>query len=162
MLKLSFKKSISHAMIVICVIISIIGFIMPNFQFMYSFHSDALSYGIIDFLMQSVLFQFLHGGIIHLLANSYFLFIAGPSLEARMSKNNFLLFFILTTIFIVIALLLFSEPNSRTLGISGFCSALLAYLCVDLYTTRHPQTYEMITLLVINIAIGLMNGISFV
>lgn len=156
------EKSLSHTLIFLCIVISIIGFVNPDFQRNYSFHDNALEMGFTSLTMQTVLFQFLHGGILHLLANSYFLYIAGPSVEARMSKNQFLFFFLSTTIFIVIALLLFAEKNTLTLGISGFCTALLAYLSIDLYTTRHPQTNEMITMLIVNIALGLASGISFV
>ncbi len=156
------NKYISHALIILCAIVSVIGFVHLPFQYLYAFHWNALSYGVFDFLMQSILFQFLHGNFLHLLANSYFLYSAGPALEARMSRNQFLYFFTSTTIFLVIALLIFSTPGTITLGISGFCSALLAYLCVDLYTIRHPQAQEMMILLAINIAIGIFAGISFV
>lgn len=156
------NKYVSHTLIAICIIVSVIGFVHEPFRYLYAFHWNALSYGVFDFLMQSVLFQFLHGNLLHLFANSYFLYSAGPALEARMSRHQFLYFFASTTIFLVVALLIFSAPGTITIGISGFCSALLAYLCVDLYTIRHPQAQEMLILLIINIVIGLFAGISFV
>ena len=40
--------------------------------------------------------------------------------------------------------------------------ALLSYLWIDLYTTRHPMASQILVMLVINIAIGLTGNISFV
>jgi membrane associated rhomboid family serine protease len=68
-------------------------------------------------LVQVLLFQFLHGGIIHLLMNSYFLYSAGPEVEARMSRDRYTWFFVTATIFVAIALLIF-QPYATTIGIS--------------------------------------------
>lgn len=162
MIKFSPQKSISHALIIICALVSIIGFININFLNQFSLHSFALQEGIYALISQSTLFQFLHGNFLHLFMNSYFLFSAGPEVEARMSKNNFLYFFVSTTIFIVVAFLLFSSGFSHVVGISGFCMALLAYLAIDLYSTRHPAFNNIIMMLVINIGIGFLPGISFI
>ena len=94
------NKYVSHTLIAICIIVSVIGFVHEPFRYLYAFHWNALSYGVFDFLMQSVLFQFLHGNLLHLFANSYFLYSAGPALEARMSRHQFLYFFASTTIFL--------------------------------------------------------------
>jgi membrane associated rhomboid family serine protease len=84
--------------------------------------------------------------------NAYFLYTAGIELEARMTQNRFWYFFMTSTIFVVVALLLFS-PGTNTIGISGFCMALLSYLWMDLYTTRHPMQNQILMMLVINIGI---------
>lgn len=162
MLKFQPTKSISHALIIVCVFISIIGFINTSFLNQFSLHSFVLNQGIFSLVSQSALFQFLHANPIHLFMNSYFLFSAGPEVEARMSKNNFLYFFISTTIFIVVAFLLFSPKFSSVLGISGFCMALLSYLAIDLYFIRHRAFNSIIVMLVINIGIGLLPQISFI
>jgi rhomboid protease GluP len=112
-------------------------------------------------ITQICLFQFLHGGIIHLLANSYFLYTAWPELEARMSRDRYTWFFVSSTIFVAIALIIFA-PQSLTIGISGFAMALLSYLWIDLYTTRHPMAMQILMMLAINIGIGLVPGISLV
>ena len=78
-----------------------------------------------------------------------------------MSPGRFRIFFLLNTLFVALALWLFA-PDSLTIGISGFCMALLSYLWIDLYTTRHPMASQILVMLVINIAIGLTGNISFV
>jgi hypothetical protein len=40
--------------------------------------------------------------------------------------------------------------------------ALLSYLWIDLYTTRHPMAPQILAMLAINIGIGLVPGISLV
>jgi membrane associated rhomboid family serine protease len=93
--------------------------------------------------------------------NSFFLYQAGPEVETRMSRSRFLAFFVTNTLFVAVALW-FLSPFSLTIGISGFCMALLAYLWIDLSTTRHPLAPQILTMLLINIAFGLFGGISFV
>jgi len=58
------------------------------------------------FGIQVLLFQFLHGNMLHLFMNSYFLYSAGPEVEARMSRDRYTWFFITSTIFIATALLI--------------------------------------------------------
>jgi membrane associated rhomboid family serine protease len=71
-------------------------------------------------------------------------------------------FFLLGTLFVASALYIFTSPQTLTIGISGFCMALLAYLWIDLHTTRHPMANQILIMLVINIALGLSGNISFV
>ena len=143
-------------------IISCIGFIFPTFQGTYGFSRDAFIDGdYTRLVLQVVLFQFLHANFLHLFMNSYFLISAGPTLEARMSENRFLSFFIGSSIFIAIALFFFA-PFTVTIGISGFCMALLSYLWMDLQRIRHPMANQVLIMLAINIGIGLVPGISLV
>ena len=78
-----------------------------------------------------------------------------------MSRDRYTWLFITSTIFVAIALLIFA-PQSLTIGISGFCMAILSYLWIDLYTTRHPMAGQILAMLAINIGIGLIPGISLV
>jgi membrane associated rhomboid family serine protease len=111
--------------------------------------------------VQVILFQFLHGNMMHLLANTYFLYTAGPMVESRMSRDRFLWFFMGTTVFLAICLHLFS-PWSVTIGISGLCMALLSYLWIDLYTAKHPMANQILIMLALNIGLGFVGNISFV
>ncbi len=155
-------RSFSHLLIVICAVISLIWFIFPQFVSLYGMSGYYLSMGnYISLIVQISLFQFLHGGILHLLANSYFLYTAGPELEARMSRDRYTWFFVSSTLFVAVALLIFA-PQSLTIGISGFAMALLSYLWIDLYTTRHPMASQILMMLAINIGIWLVPGISLV
>ena len=156
------KKSFSHLLIVFCIIIASAGFLMPtlvNSFGMNRYYLMLWDYGSLG--IQILLFQFLHGSILHLFMNSYFLYSAGPEVEARMSRDRFTWFFVTSTIFVAIALLIF-QPLTNTIGISGFCMALLSYLWIDLYTTRHPMASQILVMLAINIGIWLVPGISLV
>ncbi len=93
--------------------------------------------------------------------NAYFLYQAGPEIESRMSPMRYRAFFLLNTLFVAVCLWFFA-PLSTTIGISGFCMALLSYLWIDLYTTRHPMANQILIMLVINIALGFTGNISFV
>jgi membrane associated rhomboid family serine protease len=145
---------LSYILIGISVIIAICGFVIPGFQDRFGMNQFSLMDGkYIQFIVQIILFQFLHGDILHLLMNSYFLYTAGPMVESRMSRDRFLWFFAATTIFLTICLSLFS-PNATTIGISGFCMALLSYLWIDLYTAKHPMANQILIMLVLNIGLG--------
>ncbi len=156
------SKYISHFLIIVCVIVAIAWFIFPNFIGYFGLHKIPLIYETIPYIAwQIIFFQFLHGNILHLLMNSYFLYTAGPEVESRMSRSRFIAFFVSSTLFTALSLYIFA-PNSLTIGISGFCMALLSYLWVDLSRIHHPMANQILIMLVINIAIGLTPGISFV
>ncbi len=156
------QKSFSHLLIVFCVIIASAGFLLPDLISHYAMHGYYLMYwDYTTLVVQILLFQFLHGSLLHLFLNGYFLYSAWPELEARMSRDRYTWFFITTTIFVAIALLVF-QPYVNTIGISGFCMAILSYLWIDLYTTRHPMASQILVMLAINIGIGLVPGISLV
>lgn len=156
------QKSQSHFLICLCVVISIFGFILPGLKLQFWLHSNVFDLWIFAIISQSLLFQFFHSEIFHLLFNLYFLYIAGPEVEARMNKNQFFYFFIFTTIFCVISLWIFTS-NSITIGISGFCLALLAYIVLDLYSIKHHSFVYFAFLLAFNLSTWIIiSGISFV
>jgi membrane associated rhomboid family serine protease len=72
------------------------------------------------------------------------------------------MFFLLNTFFVAIALWFLTPSYVVTIGISGFCNALLAYLWIDLHTTRHPMANQLLFWLVVNIIIGFTGNISLV
>ncbi len=155
------SRSLSHALILIMAIVSLIWFADGRIIQVFGFHFVGLSLAHIPALIASIVsFQFLHGGLLHLALNSMFLYQAGPEVESRMSRTRFIQFFISSTLFVALALALFSD--ALTIGMSGFCMALLSYLWIDLYTTRHPMANQIFAMLVINILIGLSGNISFV
>lgn len=155
------SRYLSHAMIVVMVLVSLVGFVNDRIVQIFGFHFSGLSPDMIPSLISStVLFQFLHGNTLHLMMNSLFLYQAWPEIESRMSRTHFIRFFVSSTIFVAIALALFSSGN--TIGMSGFCMALLSYLWIDLYTTRHPLANQILIMLALNILLGLSGNISFV
>jgi predicted PurR-regulated permease PerM len=78
-----------------------------------------------------------------------------------MTKRDFFQFFLYGTLFVAASLWVLA-PHSLTIGISGFCMALLSYLYMDLQRIRHPMAEQVLIMLVINILLGLTGNISFV
>lgn len=110
--------------------------------------------------IQFLLYQFLHGGLLHLLSNSFFLSIFGNQLEALIGRNRFMLFFVLNTVFVGISLLFLASGN--TIGISGFAMAILAYIFLELRSRRNPEYRSAGVFLFINVAIGFTGNISLI
>ncbi|MDD2891548.1 MAG: rhomboid family intramembrane serine protease [Candidatus Gracilibacteria bacterium] len=113
-----------------------------------------------EFIIQFLLYQFLHGGILHLLSNSFFIYLFGNQVESILGRNKFILFFLLNTVFVGISLLFFAHGN--TIGISGFAMAILAYIFLELKSQRNPEYRSAGVFLFINIAIGFTGNISLV
>jgi membrane associated rhomboid family serine protease len=83
-------------------------------------------------LVNVITHQFLHGGVMHLLGNMFFLIVCGFAVEAAVGHRGFLLFYLLSG---VAGGLLhsFSDPQSITplIGASGAISGVMAmYLAV--------------------------------
>ena len=74
---------------------------------------------------------FLHGGIIHLIGNLYFLWVFGDNTEDVLGKRDYLLLITIATITGHIAHIL-SAPGSTVpcVGASGGISGILAYYCL--------------------------------
>lgn len=148
-------------------ILVILSFLLTGMSF---FAGNILIYGMnsfflaqwhyLDFTIQLLLYQFLHGGILHLLSNSLFLYIFGNQVEKILWRNGFIIFFLLNTIFVGTSILFFSSGN--TIGISGFAMAVLAYLFMELRARNNPEHTSAWVFLCINIAIGLTGNISLI
>ncbi len=152
---------VSHALIIIAVIVSFFWFASRDLITSFWLHKIPVSFENFPYILgQIILYQFLHGGLFHILMNSIFLYQAGPEVEARMTRRWFLLFFLGNTFFVALSLWFLS--SGLTIGISGFCMALLSYLYMDLARVRHPMANQVLIMLVINIALWLTGNISFV
>jgi hypothetical protein len=71
-----------------------------------------------------------------------------------------MIFFILNTFFVGIALLFLS--NGNTIGISGFAMAILSYIFLELRSRNNPEYKSAGVFLIINILMGLGGNISLV
>lgn len=157
--KFSPSKSFSHLLIVIMIGVFLLsGHSLVPFLGLHSFGFG--EFRPLVLASQIAGFQFIHGGVLHLIMNSLFLYQAGPEVESRMSKMDFISFFLFSTVFVGVSLFFFSE--GVTIGMSGFCMALLSYLWITLYQLRSPLAWQILFLLVINILVGLDGGVSFV
>ncbi len=74
--------------------------------------------------------MFMHGGIMHILGNMWYLWVFGDNIEGRLGKINFLLFYVFTGLVAAFAQII-NGPNSviPMVGASGAISGVLgAYL----------------------------------
>lgn len=153
-------KSFSNILIVLSFAITGVSFFMGNIL-AYGMNSFFLVQGLyIQVIVQFLLYQFLHGGILHLLSNSFFLYLFGNQVEGLIGRGRFMLFFAFNTLFVGISLLLFA--NGNTIGISGFAMAVLAYIFLELRSRNNPEYRSAGIFLLINIAIGFTGNISLV
>ncbi len=96
---------------------------MPNLFFIH--------FSAFDSIKRLLPHMFIHGGLIHILGNMWFLWIFGDNVEDRMGHLQYLLFYLLGGIFSAIFQGLFSPSSTIPLiGASGAISAVLAaYVC---------------------------------
>ncbi|USN58815.1 MAG: rhomboid family intramembrane serine protease [Candidatus Peribacteria bacterium] len=129
--------SISNILIFISLVFTIGAYIFPNLYVlgMNSYFLDNGAYHI--YLLQFFSSNFIHGGILHLLFNSVFIYYFGNTLELLIGRAKFLLFFVFVVIFNGITLTYLSSGN--TVGISGFAMALLAYYTLELRSKNNPE-----------------------
>lgn len=71
-------------------------------------------------------YMFLHGNLLHLIANMWFLWVFGDNLEARLGGLKFLAFYLLCGLGAgVVYALAMSNPNAEVIGASGAISGVL-------------------------------------
>ena len=106
---------------------------------------------------------FLHIGLVHLLLNSYALYVIGPQVESFYGKTKYTIIYIMSAIFGSLLSILFSDGISA--GASG---AIFGLLGATLYFGYHYRVYldgvlksQIIPLIVMNLALGfILNGID--
>lgn len=154
------KLSFSNLLIIISAIFTAISFIYPNILMlgMNSYFLNTWNYPV--FLVQIRTYSFLHGWILHLISNSLFLYIFWNPVEIIIWRKKFIIFFISSTIFNAILLIIFSSWN--TIGISWFALAVLTYYTLILKSRNNPEYKWWIVAIVINILIWFSSWISFV
>jgi rhomboid protease GluP len=106
---------------------------------------------------------FLHGGILHYAFNTYAIAILGQRLESLIGSVKFAILYILAGLASSLAIVLF-DPYSLTVGASG---AIFGIIGIFIYMVifrkdiiSYAERFEIIKLLVINLIITLIPGIS--
>ena len=154
------NKSFSNILILLSALLTGASFFL-NGMLIYGMNPFFIIQGLYgELVIQFLLYQFLHGGVLHLLFNGFFLYYFGNQVEELIGRNRFIVFFILNTLFVGIALLFFASGN--TIGISGFAMAILAYIFMELRSRNNPEYRSAGVFLFINIAIGFTGNISLV
>lgn len=151
--------SLSNTLVILSIVFTALSYIIPNF-YQFGMNNYFLSQGIYHiYFIQFFTSNFIHGGVLHLLFNSAFVYYFWNQVEQILWYKRYLLFFVWNIFFIGIGLTLLSSGN--TIGISGFALAILTYYTLHLRSIGNPEYTGGITAIVINIAIGLSPGISF-
>lgn len=107
---------------------------------------------------------FLHGGILHLGFNSYFLYVVGRQIESAYGRVRFLALYFLSGLAASIASFALSSANS--IGASGALFGLigawipLLYRNEDILANTRRQIRSIVQVILINLLIGLTPGID--
>jgi membrane associated rhomboid family serine protease len=113
-----------------------------------------------DTVVRFVIFQFLHGGIVHLLSNTLFLWYFGTGVERAMGERRFFAFFVFSTLLVGIAIVAFA--NGPTIGVSGFALAVLTYAALRMKDAGNPEYRGALLFIAINVGFGLVGNVSLV
>ena len=111
-------------------------------------------------LSELVLYSFLHGGVLHLIGNTLMLVYVGGMLEYVIGKKWMIGLFLGTTLLVYGAILLFS--GSPVIGMSGYCLAVFTMYAEIERQRRNPEAKTAYIFIFLNIALGVMSGISLV
>lgn len=155
--------TISNALIIISAIFTLVWVQQMELSSIFGMsHLFLLQGDYLRLAIQFCMYSFLHWGILHLLFNSIFLYFFWNQLESKIWKKWFLFFFLWTTLFNGIALLIFTQVGTVTIWISGFALAILSFYTLLLYERKDAEYKWWITALIINILIGLSAQVSFI
>ena len=100
-----------------------------------------------------IIAAFMHGGIFHILMNSYALYFTGPRIEAALGRSRFLVVYALSALGGGVAGYLLRQPGEAGLGASGAVFGLFGASFV-LAKRLRADTGPITGLLVINLVLG--------
>lgn len=132
------QRTLSLTLVVMSITMTIAASFRPELLY-YAANSMTLYFGLsLDRVLPEVLmYQFLHGGFLHVLMNTFFLLYFGVMLEKHIGIREYFAFFMANTIAVYVAILMFSR--GPVIGISGFCMAILAYTALELRAKGSPE-----------------------
>jgi membrane associated rhomboid family serine protease len=90
--------------------------------------------------LQLVTYQFLHGGVMHILGNMVFLVLTGFAVEAALGSLRFLGFYLLSGVGSALLYALFASSGGMLVGASGSISGVMA-MYVMLFGMRKIQFF---------------------
>lgn len=162
--KIFSKKNpfITHAIMIICMILFIAMYIFGNgsnnIKTLIDFGGNAVIYTKMGDYYRLFTSIFLHAGIFHLLCNMYSLYVLGPQVESFYGKIKYLSVFIISGISGSLLSTALSGNNTISVGASG---AIFGLLGAILYFGYHYRVYlgnvlksQIIPLIILNLAIG--------
>jgi membrane associated rhomboid family serine protease len=126
--------AVTLSLIVICSLVFLLQLLAPGGAYWlyntFAFVPERLFYGDPGAIPGLFTGMFLHGGLLHLLGNMYFLWVFGDNVEDRMNRGLFIAFYLLCGIAAsLIHGAMTLRPEIPTLGASGAISGIMgAYL----------------------------------
>lgn len=111
-------------------------------------------------LAQFFISQLLHGSAMHFLFNALFLYYFWNTLEKLYWSRFLLAFFVFCAVWLGLLITFLSSWN--TVWMSWFVLWVLSFYTLDLYKRDDPEYKWWVTAIIINIAIWLAPGISFI
>ncbi|MDD3793564.1 MAG: rhomboid family intramembrane serine protease [Candidatus Gracilibacteria bacterium] len=150
----------SFKLILTSLVFTIGAYIKPDLYMFGLNHSFIDNGNYLVYSIQLFTSVFLHGDLIHFLFNSIFIYIFGTSLELLIGRKKFIIFFIFIVLFNGVLLTYFSGSSTNTIGMSGFCMAILSYYVLELRSKNNNEYKGGITAIIINLFIGFLPGIS--
>lgn len=154
------KWTLTNILILISFWITLLSFFFNNIIDYWMSSDFFYEWQYVIFIIQIILYQFIHAWILHLLSNSLFLYLFWNQLEFILWKNRYLLFFILNSIFVAFCIIFLS--NWITIWISWFAMAILWYLLMMYKNIDKKQFNGALVLMIINILIWFDSNISFI
>ena len=133
--------------------------------------ADLIHYGAaVGFLIQDgepwrlLTHAFLHGGLIHLAFNTFFLIQIGPMLERRLGSARFAILYALAAVAGGMAGSLWHDPGTPMVGGSGALFGMLgAAVAINMRSGRHLLDFldyhgprQLLVLIAINLILGLL------
>ena len=106
----------------------------------FSLHSDRVSNG--DQLWTLLTHMYMHGGVMHLVGNMYFLYIIGDNLEEALGRSKFILYYTLCGFAAAAAQIL--ADTSSTIPMVGASGAIAGLFGMYLLWFRHASLTLMI------------------
>lgn len=104
--------------------------------------------------------MFLHGGLIHIAFNMYFLYSLGPVMEKVYGKLKFLIIYFVSGVASSLLSYAFSSPNSVSVGASGAIFGLLGAALIYGYKMKKRIGKEFYTNILSAIVVNLIIGLS--
>lgn len=147
-------------MIIISFIFTLISLKNPEILVFWMNSYFIIIWNYLNLFFQFLIYSFLHWWFLHLIFNSIIIYIFWNKVEDIIWWKNYVIFFILTTIFNWIFILLLSNWN--TIWISWFAIALLSFYTLKLYEVKNSEYKWWITAIIINVLIWFSSQISFI
>jgi len=152
--------TLSNFLIIISFIFTLISVKNPEILSFWMNNFFILQNDFLKVFIQFCFYSFLHWWVLHLVFNSIFIYIFWNKVEEIIWFKNYFIFFILTTVFNWIFILLLS--NSNTIWISWFALALLSFYTLKLHEVKNSDYKWWITAIILNVLIWFSSQISFV